>query len=412
MKLRHALVVAAVGLGVVAAAGSAAAAGPATPVRPALASSAGFTAMTPVRVFDTDTGIGGGNGTAFNPNETRTFSVAAEVPTGATAVVLNLTAVNHQGNGSTYLTAWQAGQPRPDASTLNVDGWDNNGTEANLATVPVGADRTVAVYNHDGYVSVIADLAGYYLPGSGSGYTALTPATRVLDTRNGVGAPRGQLGANSTLRFDLSGFVPAGTTAVTLNLTATGGQYRMATYLTVWPDGRPQPDTSNINPTWLTTANLVTVDVGPDRMVDVYNHVGSIDVIADLAGYYVPGAGSGFTVVSPTRVLDTRNGTGGLAMPFGPGTIRPLDLSGSVPTGATSVLVNLTSTNSVDLSYITVWPDGYQQPVTSNLNTRWGDTIADLASVAVAANRTVDIYNNAGNTDLVGDLAGYFTAGS
>lgn len=86
------------------------------------------------------------------------------------------------------------------------------------------------------------------------------------------------------------GVVPTGTTAVTLNVTATNGTG--PTYVTVYPDGVPRPVASNTNPNWFTMANLVTVAVSPDRKVDLYNHVGSLDLIADLAGYYVPGAGA------------------------------------------------------------------------------------------------------------------------
>src|SRR5215207_9231268 len=39
-------------------------------------------------------------------------------------------------------------------------------------------------------------------------------------------------------------------------------------------------------------------------------------------------SGSGFSAVSPVRVLDTRNGTGGTLGPVGPGGVAMIDLSG------------------------------------------------------------------------------------
>ena len=406
MKLRHALVAAVLGIGVIATATTPALAAPAAPVRPALGTGAGFTPLTPVRVVDSRTGLGG-PGIPFSANETRTFSVSPEVPATATSVVLNVTGINHT-TSNTYLTVWQGGQPRPGTSTVNLVGQYNGGISSNLATVPIGPNGSIELYNHLAFVDVAVDLVGYYTPGSGSGYTVLTPAGRVLDTRNGIGGPPGQLGFDSTLVLDLSGTVPAGTTAVTLNLTAVGSTAE--TYLTAYPDGVPRPDTSSMNPGPETVANLVTVAVSPDLKVDIYNHAGALDLIGDLAGYYLPGVGSGFNVMEPNRVLDTRDGTGGLALPFGPGTIRTLGLSGVVPAGATSVLLNVTGVDASDRTYVTLWPDGAQQPVTSNLNIAPSNTIANLASVGVSVGRSVDIYNHAGATDLVADLAGFFSS--
>src|SRR5205807_284214 len=81
--------------------------------------------------------------------------------------------------------------------------------------------------------------------------SALTPVgpTRVLDTRSAVGvAGTSPLGSDATLSLQLAGTngVPAsGVSAVVLNVTAT--QPSDASFLTVYPDGQPQPASSNLN---------------------------------------------------------------------------------------------------------------------------------------------------------------------
>ncbi|MEZ5142330.1 MAG: hypothetical protein R2726_07385 [Acidimicrobiales bacterium] len=138
--------------------------------------------------------------------------------------------------------------------------------------------------------------------------------TRVIDTRTGVG----------TIAAPLSGerFVgltvvppPPHTTAVVLNVTAD--RPTNESFLTLTPT-KPTAaaGTSNLNyPAGRTIANLVTVPLADPDLPGVwlYNNTGTVDVIADLAGFYVDDeatpTGDGFTATSPKRVLDTRPGT-------------------------------------------------------------------------------------------------------
>jgi hypothetical protein len=72
----------------------------------------------------------------------------------------------------------------------------------------------------------------------------------------------------------------------------------------------------------------------------------------------------------------------------------------------------VTATDPTASSYVTVYPDGQTRPVASSLNFTAGETIANLVTVPVGADGQVDFYNNTGSTDLVADLAGYYTTGS
>jgi hypothetical protein len=110
----------------------------------------------------------------------------------------------------------------------------------------------------------------------------------VLDTRNGTGGYSAPVGPGGTISLQVTGVdgVPAsGVTAVVLNVTATNPT--ASSYVTVYPDGSSRPLASNLNFTaGETIPNLVTVPVGADGQIDFYNQSGSVNLVADLAGYY------------------------------------------------------------------------------------------------------------------------------
>ncbi|MBC9728021.1 N-acetylmuramoyl-L-alanine amidase [Streptomyces sp. TRM68367] len=67
-------------------------------------------------------------------------------------------------------------------------------------------------------------------------------------------------------------------------MTATGGT--SSSYVTVYPDGATRPTASNLNfSAGETIPNLVVVPVVNGK-VDFYNNAGSVNLIADITGYY------------------------------------------------------------------------------------------------------------------------------
>lgn len=139
-------------------------------------------------------------------------------------------------------------------------------------------------------------------PGAASSYTALTPPTRILDTRNATGVPtRTPVGAGATLSLTVAGVagVPATATAVTLNVTAVGST--KGGYLTVYPDGVARPVSTNVNfVAGQTQANLVTVAIGTGGKVDFYNLAGTTHIVADLQGYYTAAVAGAQGPAGPT----------------------------------------------------------------------------------------------------------------
>ncbi len=234
---------------------------------------------------------------------------------------------------------------------------------------------------------------------TGSTYTPRAPL-RVLDTR--TGSP---VGPDKTVVLDLSNRIPADATAVVLNVT--GATPTKDTYVTAFPHGTARPGVSNLNlPAGDTRPNLVTVKVGADRKVDLYNAAGTIHLVADLAGHYSTAtAGGRYTAQPPWRALDTRTAGG----PVGQNGVRTLDLTNLVPASATAVTLNVTGITPSVATYVTAYAAGTTKPDASNLNLPAGSVRGNLVTVALGAGRKVALYNNSGNVHLTADLAGFYT---
>ena len=367
----------------------------------------GYVATNPVRVLDSRNGTGGYS-TRWSAHETRPLTVAGvgPVPAGATAVVLNVTVTD--ATAPSFLTVAPTGGVVPLASNLNFVAGQ---TVANLVTVAVGAGGKVDLTNFNGSVNVVADLVGYFQTGGGDRFTGVTP-NRVLDSRNGTGGFSSPWGPGVTRALTVVGVggVPSNATAVVMNVTVTNTT--ASSWLRVSPTGALPPLTSNLNFTaGQTVPNLVVVRVGTGGQVDLTNLNGHTDVIADVVGYYAAASGARFVPLSPTRILDSRSGTGGYSSPWGPGQVRSLTVANgtAVPVGATAVVMNVTVTNATAASWLRVSPTGVPPPLSSNLNFTAGQTVPNLVTVRLGAGGQVDLTNLNGRTDVIADVVGYYT---
>ena len=150
--------------------------------------------------------------------------------------------------------------------------------------------------------------------GEPSSFVPTTPV-RIVDTRIDLGGMT--LGPGSTVDVVIGGIgaVPSDATGAMLNVTVVNGT--QPSWLAVWPSGEPFPGTSNLN--WADAAaqpNLVSVALGANGAVSLRNSQGYVDVVVDLAGYYVGSAGSG--QVGPQGPAGP-TGPQGSAGPTGPG---------------------------------------------------------------------------------------------
>jgi PKD repeat protein len=384
-----------------------------------------FSPFGPARLLDTRDGTGTGGKVAQVPaNGTVKLKIAGNdgIPSGVTAVAVNLTATNTSGSG--FVTGYADGSTIPNVSNLN---YTAGKTVPNAAIVPVGADGYIDLTNQGtlaGPIDLLADVTGYFTTTAPNGYTAVDPA-RLLDTRNGSG--QGQVAPNKPTALTIAGAdggaLPAtGITAVALNVTTTDTQG--SGFVSAYPDGAATPISSNLNFTaGQTVANAVIVPVGPDGKIDLLDQgtlAGNIDLIADVTGYFSGSGQSAYVPITPVRALDTRT-----ADPLGPNASAKVNLNAFIPGSSvndpqqpvTGFVVNTTVTEPTGTGFIAAYPDGTTPPNVSTLNYTPGLTIANLALVTPGnddfdSRQTVDFENEgtlAGTTELIVDMFGYFS---
>ncbi len=395
---------------------------PATPSPP-------YVSLVPARLMDTRPLPGGvtidgqfQNHGALAPGETRDLTVVGRTggpPVGATAVVLNVTAVGSSSNG--YLTVYPKGVTTPNASNLNFSAGQ---VIANMAVVQVGTGGKITISNPFGNTPVIVDVVGYFP--SGSLFTPLVPA-RLMDTRplpagqttDGFFQNGGAL-APGEKRFltvtNRGGIAPAEVGSVVVNVTVAGSS--SGGFLTVYPAGVATPNASNLNfSAGQVIANMAVVKVGDSGQIVVSNPYGNTPVIVDVVGYFPSNGGENPLV--PARLMDTRpapsgatvdgqfQGAGALA----PGESRTLTVTGrgGVPSvGAGAVALNVTVAGSSGNGYLTVYPTGVATPNASNINFTAGQVIPNMVIVKVGTNGQITISNPFSSTPVIVDVVGWF----
>ena len=368
-----------------------------------------FVPVTPCRLVDTrQTGNPIQGGTSQNYPITQLGSCG--IPISSTAFSLNVTVVPHGPLG--YLTIWPTGEDQPTVSTMNSP---DGRIKANAAIVPSGFDSGVSVYATD-TTDLILDIDGYFAPPTSGSYQfyPLTPC-RVVDTRAGSNQPQGlgppslQTQQRRNLPILNSPCLKGITNPQAYSFNVTAVPYPAGQplgYLTVWPSGQTQPTVSTLNnPTATVVANAAIVPAALGGDIDVYGY-NSTDLIMDINGYFAPPGQNGLSMypAPPCRVLDTRNNNGS---PFqGEKTVNVVNSVCAPPSAAQAYIFNATVVPPGQMPYLTLWPDGQQQPVASTLNAYDGFITSNMA-VVPATNGSIDAWAQ-GLTHLILDISGYF----
>ena len=363
-----------------------------------------FNPINPLRVLDTRLGIGA-DARPLEKESTIELQIAGvgDLPESLEdgTVVLNLTST--ASTVSSFVVVWPAGEIRPDASNLNTEPGQDT---PNLVFAKIGAGGKVSIYNNAGSTHLIADIIGW--APSDSGIVPITPE-RVLDTRFGIGIRGGAMTAEETIDVDLSGVVQNAVAAV-MNVTST--ESSNTSFVTVWEQGASQPPISNLNTEpGQDTPNLVISKISKDDQVSIYNHAGTTHLIVDVVAYFLPD--STYNPVQSVRIIDTRSGVGGQLGPLAGKIKYTLKVGGThgIPAGeASSVVLNVTSTESTEPAFVTVWPTDEILPIASNLNTEPGQDTPNLVITKLSQDDMVSFYTNVSSTHLVADLIGWFSA--
>ncbi|NUT31598.1 MAG: hypothetical protein HOV79_00845 [Hamadaea sp.] len=300
-----------------------------------------------------------------------------------------------------------------------------------LRWVTSGAVTTAAVLvistsgvQTPGLTAVAADA------GSLGTYAAIAPV-RVLDTRNGTGGQQGPVTAGGvvSIQIDGKGYQTSGhVSAVVLNVTVTAAT--SAGFLTVYPGGGARPAASNLNFVAGTTrANSVTVQVGDDGKVDIYNSSNSAQIIADLSGYFVgdetiPRQGE-LQPVQTERILDTRAPGFGV-LPGGSFVNIPVSYGSAADAHVKALAVNVTAVGATSAGYLTAWDGESSLPATSTLNYTTNSVTPNFAIVPTSicppaecgegtAYPMIGIYNGSWgsfHTHVIVDIVGFFDDGA
>ena len=261
-----------------------------------LAAGEGFAALPPSRIFDTRSGGSGipagriGNATGTAPPLVVDLLGRNGIPTaGVGAIALNLTATTTSGSGyvSVYPCASAATVP-PTVSNVN---FSTGRTVPNSVILPVDGATAPGrtCFRVFGSADLIVDVVGWF--GTGRDLSTISPV-RAFDTRTGAGGvSTTRIGEGGhRLRFDpvAAGLVPAGATAVVINLTATTTSGSPAGYMTAYPCSsvaQGPPNVSNVNFTsGATVANAAIAPLGAAGFcLDAY---GATHAIVDVSGWF------------------------------------------------------------------------------------------------------------------------------
>jgi CarboxypepD_reg-like domain len=276
-------------------------------------------------------------------------------------------------------------------------------------------------------------------------YVPLDPF-RILDTRAATCVQCGglALGPGVVRKLQLTGVsglvggdpISLTATAVVLNVTEVAGTAQ--SLLTVFPYGAPMPHVSNLNfGPGTVIPNLVTATMGAGGAVSIYNALGTVNVVADVEGYFEPAAptvmAGEFHAIAPVRVCDTRSNPRSPGCTAGAVGATPLvvDVAGTggdvISGPAEAAVLNLTGVAGTKPTFLSVFPttpsgtcayNATHAPPFSTLNLAAGQVEANRVMVQLGpavtggADTSVCVYNAAGAINVVLDTNGWFGSAS
>lgn len=345
------------------------------------------------------------------------------VPVGASGVVLNVTTVGPAAPGHVIVypdTDGTGATPAPVGSTVN---FEPGADVANAAFVQLpGNGKVCYLTRSGGTVGVILDVTGFVMPDAG----IVTQASqRLVDTRSGyrTGTVAGPVPPRTVQTVQVRGEagVPANATAVILSAVVTN--VNAPGNLRIFPAGQDVPVSSVVNyAPGKDKATATVVGLPASGKISFYSDTfapvttSPVEVILDVTGYVV--GDTTYTAVPPTRVLDSRPGSGHLGPVPGAlaaGTAYQVRLPGSagIPTGATTVVLNVVAISPSSVGNLRFYPNkagSTTPPAASNVNYVPGRAISNLVVVALPDDGIVNLYSEmfpGEVVDVAVDVVGY-----
>jgi hypothetical protein len=313
-----------------------------------------FVSVPATRIVDTRTDGSG----RLRQNTTRRINFGDSLPSEATAVALYVGSARSSTNG--FLSAAPCGETTA-SSTVNYRNRVNVGAPTIVA---LGTRDDICIFS-SGDTELIVDLQGAFVDGvAGLTFQPFDAPDRLVDTRAGSRAD------------EVVVDVPADAEAVAVNLTVVNAA--ATGFLSAYPCGAPS-DVTNLNfragSAWAASA---IVNVSDDDTICVAANVAT-DVIVDITGTFGSREGLRYLPVTPTRMLDTRFGTGGWSPIHG--SDQTLDIR-VAPANASAVTGTLTMVKPLDRGFVSANPCSGAAP-TSSANASTGSVIANSVTIGV-----------------------------
>lgn len=314
------------------------------------------------------------------------IDVSDETPDGATAVAVYVAATNTGGPG--HLTAYECSAGQPLAASANHLAGNTRGA---MAIVPISDEGVFCLYTHAD-ADLVVDLQAAFVPLNSGGlrFTPLDTPTRLVDTRD--------TGRHEIIEVA----VPAGADAVSISLAAITSE--QPGHLVAYPCSDELPAVATVNhlaDEVISGAAFVPVDPEEDRIC-VYSKV-PVDITIDLTGVFSGDGDLGFVPVPPTRMLDTRSGTGGWSPVHG--QFQQIDIR-VAPADARAVSGSLIIVAPMRDGYLRVWGCGVSK-TTANVNSGAGGVLANSVTTGVSDAGRMCIFARAA-TDTVFDTTGWW----
>jgi hypothetical protein len=239
------------------------------------------------RVLDTRPDSGGPVPDGWSPHKpaANTTVGVADLPVGASSVVVNITATEADAPG--FLRAGATGTTGSTAVSTANGNFEPGVSSGTTSIVPVAQDGTIEIRT-SASTHLVVDLLGWFTgtaAPAGSGLFVPHPPSRVYDSRSSPAAARH--GDDTTTRIPVAGTTqstPTGALAVSANLAADGSEAEG--FVTLHPSGTARPATSNLNlPASTPVSNGTLQRIASDGSVDAYVNR-STHVIIDVNGYF------------------------------------------------------------------------------------------------------------------------------
>ena len=346
----------------------------------------GYLPHSPEQLYRTPT-----DGARFTATETRDIdlSAIAAVDEFAKALALTVTALNPAASG--HLIVWRCGDTKPSTSNVNFTA----GVQRTAQVVTRLTDSGHICVFTSAATDVIISIQGNFVIEAGTRLNPITPV-RPLDTRN--------TGRAQDLELTVPGTdVLAAAVTISTNGASSGGS------VTIYDCAASIPDVANLSyqPSE-TVASAAFVQVSGDSTLCVHITAPDTvypDVIVDVTGVFLADAGLYFRPVSATRLLDTRNFTGGWLGRHG--ARQSIDVVAG-PVGAKAVTGTITIVKPMFKAFLNAYACGLAPPTTSSVNAKAGLVLANSITVGVnATERTLCIFSSQ-NTNTLFDAVGWW----